>query len=534
MLQTILYPPILSATSPAFIRDNARGCRIYFSISSYNAASEIKYVQVAIRSQKTNLSVLNREKYPCEVKVMEKQKDGEKYYITIEKEDMINNIFEINQYYKIQLRFVGAEATDISLLPPQQIASWLDTNKTKFSEWSKVTLTKPISNPTLSLYTYNLDNTITTLSKINGIITGNLTLEEENDNEILNTYKVFLIKDNVIIEESELLSTNIFEDPNKFNYTFSYNLLPDTQYTIKVKYSTNNGYEAEEVQNFTTQEEDPSLATDFSIAAKVDNENARIILELKRYTKTIFNGRIVIRRTDSKTNFTVWEDFITRDYSNVTNVKEQLYDITAESGIWYKYAVQVITDVARGPQKGIKSPISLYLDNMFLVSNGRSLKLTFDSNISTFNQTTSASKIDTIGSQFPIMKRNGNMNYATFTINALISSEMDEENIFITREKLYGNKDIESLYNNYNSTNEIKRNQDFTLERLYRKEVLSFLNSGQAFLLKTNSEGNYLIRLMGVTMTPNTVLGRRLYSFNTNATEIAESNIDNYKLYKII
>ena len=49
-----LYPPITSTYLPAFIRTTA--CRIYFSLSIYNSAEEIKNVQIVISNQNTNLS----------------------------------------------------------------------------------------------------------------------------------------------------------------------------------------------------------------------------------------------------------------------------------------------------------------------------------------------------------------------------------------------------------------------------------------------------------------------------------------------
>ena len=53
-----LYPPICDTYMPAFLIDNADGCRVYFSLSAFNSLSDIKNVQVTVRNQATNASML--------------------------------------------------------------------------------------------------------------------------------------------------------------------------------------------------------------------------------------------------------------------------------------------------------------------------------------------------------------------------------------------------------------------------------------------------------------------------------------------
>ena len=62
-----LYPPIVNTYMPAFLVDDV--CRVYFSLSQYNIIEDIENVQVTLRNQNTNDSMLNRSKYPSEVKI---------------------------------------------------------------------------------------------------------------------------------------------------------------------------------------------------------------------------------------------------------------------------------------------------------------------------------------------------------------------------------------------------------------------------------------------------------------------------------
>ena len=127
-----LFPPIVSTYMPAFLIGSGNilkdTCRVYFSLSNFNSKADIKNVQVTVSNQNTNLSMLNPSKYPCEIMITTLQEDItretiDRYYIDIKKEDMVNETFEINQYYKVQIRFTGKNATDVSLSTPQAIDS---------------------------------------------------------------------------------------------------------------------------------------------------------------------------------------------------------------------------------------------------------------------------------------------------------------------------------------------------------------------------------------------------------------------------
>ena len=109
-----LYPPIVRTYTPAFTIDEQYGspsCKIYFALSSFNGISDISNAQVVVRNQSTNLSALDPDTYPTEVMIVHVQIDenittNEKYFIEILPSDMINGEFIIDQYYKVQIRFI--------------------------------------------------------------------------------------------------------------------------------------------------------------------------------------------------------------------------------------------------------------------------------------------------------------------------------------------------------------------------------------------------------------------------------------------
>ena len=168
-IESNLYPPLMMADiMPSFIRDQT--CRVYFSLSIYNNIQDIletNGVQVSLLNQSTNASALQYSKYPSGIMLTtlhedtsKDQTDDYRYYIEIKSSntfansDLESGIFEINQYYILQLRFVSK---DVPTAPPSTgvgIAAWLNDNMKYFSEWSQICLLKGIEKPIIQT---NLD-----------------------------------------------------------------------------------------------------------------------------------------------------------------------------------------------------------------------------------------------------------------------------------------------------------------------------------------------------------------------------------------
>ena len=174
-----LYPPIVLDTIPAFIRTEPLGCRIYFAIPSYNSINEIKqnYVHISVVNQKTNASALNPVNYPTGIKLGSMILDTDitndyKYYVTITPQDLIyvpaqnetplgpinTEGFELNTYYKVQLRFTSDQADDLS--NNEGLTTWLLDNTDYFSEWSTITLIKGIEEPSIQLRDLDPENKV--------------------------------------------------------------------------------------------------------------------------------------------------------------------------------------------------------------------------------------------------------------------------------------------------------------------------------------------------------------------------------------
>ena len=72
------------------------------------------------------------------------------------------------------------------------------------------------------------------------------------------------------------------------------------------------------------------------------------------------------------------------------------------------------------------------------------------------------------------------------------------------------------------------------MEREFKLKLLNWLNDGKVKMFKSPYEGNYLVRLMNVSLTPTDQLGRMLHSFQCQAYEVDDFNYNNLSKYNIV
>lgn len=537
-----LYPPIVDTYAPAFLVDSGTDkdiCKLYFTLSQFNTMSDIANVQVSIRSQYTNLSVLDKTKYPSEIMLTSIQEDttktsDDRYYIEIQKTDIQGGEFEINQYYKVQMRFTHIDAAEQSLSTPQAIDGWLAANINLFSEWSTVCLIRGISTPQLSVAGFTIEDGKISWANYNPIIYGSLSFANTEEDERMKSYQIKLYDANGnLLTNSGLQYTNTYNNPNSFEYALKYNFVAGESYTFTIEYTTLDLYSDIVTYTFTVGD-DEFEALDITFSASADEENGRIILTIKKSDITDgFTGTMVLRRASSKTNFTIWEDIKEFTYDGVTAIKETFSDTTIESGVWYKYYLQKLGDAStKASVKYIKSPLMIIFDDMFLTTKDRQLKIRFNPTVSSFKRTIQESRTDTIGSQFPFVRRNGYANYAQFPIGGLISFQIDESDLFTSLEELFGAN--LKLYTAHNNEHRITEANDIVYEKLFKDKVIEFLYDDQPKLFRSATEGNFIVKVMDASFSPNATLGRRIVSFTATAYEVAECSIENFKKYNIL
>jgi len=601
-----IYPPTLPTYSEPFIigsegLDSDKICKIYFSLSKYNAKAEIAdYVQVTVFKQNTNLSALTTSLYPCDIMLTRLSLDKDiktdnKYYIRIFPSD-IQDGFQINTYYKVQIRFIknnivcpvtlGEEGKPNT--QKQSISTWIVQNLNNFSEWSTVCLTRGILYPHLVINNLDSSEDEEVQWKTSNVdIVGKLYFgsgeaypvvvpDEEvpigdnyssywsnyintKETDCLQRYDIQLFDgaENLLYDSGELY-TNPYSGINEINHTIKRIFKDGEHYVIKIDYTTKIGYNSSESYKILMVDEGTEKLN-INFTSEEDAIRGRIKLNIASIVSDPFNGNLIIRRSCGDTNFTEWEDIANVSIRNQV-LNYTWYDYTVQSGKWYKYGVQSKNGDNRGVLNIYPKELMIEFEDIFLNAEEKEICIRYNPQISSFQHVVSENKVDTIGSKYPFIKRNGNTDYKQFTISGTITRFMDnydisdniydsqaelvfskeiepnhleiENSLFTSKEDTY-DRDVLTLYNQRMQNNNSDTFDKVIYEKDFRDKIIEFLYKNNVKLYRSATEGNILVKLMNISLTPNQILGRNIWNFSATAYEIDECSIENYDFYGI-
>lgn len=388
--------------------------------------------------------------------------------------------------------------------------------------YSTAVIIKYTNKPTLEIKNYG--------QIFEGIFTSS------DSSEYLSSSKFILFQtDNTKLEESEEIYYINFDsidknDENyimKQSYEFKYYLIPGESYKVKWETTSNSG--AKNIIEQIIVSEIPEVPL-YILTPKVelDYENGIINIGIE-YGGTEplapqILGNFQLTKASSLDNFTSWSvvsDFtdLTTEHLSTTEVfKILIQDYNINQGEFYKYGLSQVFNEGNTLRKMMRfESENLYADfeHFYLCDEDKQLKIAFNPKISTFKEVILESKTDTIGGQYPYFFRNGQVKYKEFSISGLISYLQDPDKLFV---------DLDNLQYNTNLTSDVVYK-----ERLFKQKVLEWLNNGKTKLLKTATEGNYFVRLMNVSLSPNDTLGRMLHTFSATAYEVESENKDIYR-----
>lgn len=314
-------------------------------------------------------------------------------------------------------------------------------------------------------------------------------------------------------------------------------------YTLRYTVTTVNGMVKTLERNVVNNEiEDTELIDSYDLIATNDYDNGRVFLTLKP-KKEIHNlkGGFIISRSSSKDNYQTWNEI--RRFALITPeaLPETLWiDYTVEQGVSYYYAIQRYNDSGFYSARVLtETPVLADFEDMFLYDGIRQLKVQFNPKVSSFKTTTMESKMDTIGGKYPFFFRNGDIGYNEFPISGLISHLSDMDELFTDALELSLPTAALLGLDHRTSGREIIRttnldSYNIAAEREFKMQVLQWLNNGEPKIFRSPAEGNYLVRLMNVSLSPNDTVGRMLHTFNATAYEMDEFNFENLLKYKFV
>ena len=527
-----LYPPYIEGTLPAFCVDsNGDGVMAIPFAHNKAVSPSIDWngrMAVKIKSVQDD--------------VLEESLDAT--YNSITGEAIVNlktsdySWLAIQRYYKVQLAYKDNSGT--------------------IGYFSTVGVIKCTSKPTVTIVDFLPNN----INNNRNEFIGKFEQGEGQDT----TEKVYSSKFIITDEDGNEIATsgdilhNVENDQNSYSSsdTMLFNRDLDFGKVYKIRYivTTNNGLVCSSPEYLLTQQESLQMQTICTPIPELNRDEGYIKISINSDNELISGMFVLAREDQSKPGY--WDELTRKSFNN-EKPTWIFKDYTIEQGKTYIYSIQQYNQSRIYSKREKSDPIYADFDDMFLYDGERQLKLKFNPQVSSFKTQLSETRAETIGSKYPFFFKNARIGYKVFPISALISMEGDDNAEFIKKDIniLKGNysnhrhnhtkdKDeypnfIKGYQDNkvwtqdelvFNSTDLISKN--FASERLFKLAVLDWINNGKVKLFRSPAEGNYLVRLMDVSLAPQQGLGRMLHTLNATAYESAECSRQNLETFNII
>lgn len=555
-----LYPPQVSTFMNAFV--NTENAKVYFSLSPYNSSIDIKRVHISVTNQLNNENALNLETGIIISEGLNYDTKRGLYKVEIPYTSIIGGSFNINQFYKVQLRFDSYEG-DAAHSSEKEKTAYLLNYQSYFSEWSSVCLIRPILQPSIALRQFDSWTDEKKIAFNKGIIpvSGKVFFGQDtnNETETLQSYQLKILStDEEVLLTSPVVYTGDNLDPNDINYKLDAQTLDTTDsadFKLGVYITTKNQYTLSKLYDFQIADFYTDDAFKPTIATNVDNDNGEVEVKITN-AQTVF-GTVYVKRADSLSNFKDYQTLYSGKISGPINLN--LTDNTVGSLLWYRYSIQLENSKGNLSKVYYSSTIMPDFYDAFLSAGDKQIGLRYNYKISSFKPVVNRSKIDTLGGRYPKFAENAILNYKQFSISATISAESDPYQQFISKSSTYTiSSDKNTLYNNYVAGNDsikalvrndfkdydISSNADYPYgqfpsdtskrfittntndwmwEREFRDRLSEWLNNGEPKLYRSMAEGNMVVMLTDITLTPKDQLGRRLWDVSATAYECADA-----------
>lgn len=444
------------------------------------------------------------------------------YYASFENEKEKNAIANLNigQYYKIQIAY--KDKNDIGYYSPVGIF--------------KRTTTPDVRIPALEENFYGRYEYTGVYSQKNG---------DETEKIYSYCFELSDINGNIVdtsgiqIHNSENDDDTIVETQDTWRSTIE--MIKDTPYYLTYKVTTMNGLTASSPRYTTMNEDSIDIDIDIELQSILNSDEGCVELSIlpKDNKDLVLSGSFVLVRSSSKNNFNSWDEVYKFSYLNTTVSRKSPIllweDCTVEQGEEYLYALQAYNsrELYSNRLNAKNGKVKIDFVDAFLYDGERQLKIQFNPKVSSFKNTILETKMDTLGSKYPFIFRNGYVHYKEFQISGLISLLSDSSGKFRRNKKeIAGASSTGRLSTPAFGEVSSDLTTDLTAaniynERQFKIDVLEWLNNGEAKIFRSPTEGNYIVRLMNVSLTPNDTLGRMLHTFQCTAYEIAEWNFKN-------
>ena len=292
----------------------------------------------------------------------------------------------------------------------------------------------------------------------------------------------------------------------------------------------------------------------------VTSEDGKIQLRITNKTSDLDAGYLFIKRASALDNFQNWQLIDCYFNESTKGLERTITDNTLSSLTEYKYACQYLT------LKGNWSPNIVCAESVYpdfhdiLISRGnRQLAIRYNAQITSMTPVVSRIKIDTLGGRYPKFAENAKLHYKQFQLSGLIVAESDYNRQFLS--ELDYSKEMEAYDIHMNSKYMVRNDtvrentlaypdsasvtnhnlypfENWWWERKFREEAIEWLNDGEPKLYRSMTEGNLIVMIDGVSLTPNSQLGRRIWNFSATLYEVGDGNsldqLDALGIYDVV
>ena len=506
-----LYPPLIGGTIPAFYTDGATKIVVPFSMNKAVGKSEVfgfslkmKYVDGSIID---TFQVLDSSVIINNDTTMNVIENG--YYdlqkaltVTFDISAIKESFLKEGQYYKVQLAYIDEDM--------------------QIGYYSTVGVVKYTIQPTV--FIDNLDSSCVNNHQYH--YTGVYSQYRRDTTEkVYSSRFVLTCSDGTVMKDTGYVLHNCSEDDLSYEsregFLYAKDLKPNITYYLVYYVKTMNGLEEQSPRYRLVQSRSIGTEIDIQLKATLDYENGYIKLNLV-CDEPIISGTFLISRACSKDDFS-WSEIKRFDVQSMIPEEWNLLDCTLEQGYTYRYSLQQYNANDIYSNRIISNDVYADYEHAFLYDGNRQFKISYDPKITNFKNNLLENKIETVGNKYPFILRNGNVNYKSFDIQGLISLRSDEEELFMSHDS-YEWDEVKSDLTSKNITS----------ERNFKRKVQDWLNNGSPKLFRSPTEGNFIVRLLNVSLMPNDKLGRMIHSFKATAYEIGPFDIDSLEKYGII
>ena len=526
-----LFPPLIEGAIPAFYSENGMvKITIPFSINRAVSNAQVKGLALKIKTAQSSSYLFTN----ITTDIKQFNLEGAPWVeFRITEQELINKI-RVGQFYKFQIAFIDNS---------NEIGYYSTVGVGKYTTKPTVIISN-LSSGGVNIHYYRYE--------------GRYSQKDKDITEKVYSYhfNIYDDEEKIITSSGELLhdssqDTELDESYDVFNLTID--LEDNKNYYIQYTVTTINNLVISTPKYKITQQYSVDSQILAYVTPTLNYEEGYIQVSLTSRLndmaeKENASGTFILSRSCEDDNYKLWNELCRFRLVEEIPDKDLWKDFTIEQGKHYKYSIQQYSDKGLLSSRIISQPVYADFEYAFLYDGERQLKIKFNPKVTSLKIDVLETKTNTIGSKYPFIFRNGQVYYKEFSISGLISHQMDEEELFIRKEDLYLSKDLltkkgrsgtpdhiierEELIEREKLTN--LNSENITAERLFKLKVLEWLTNGETKLFRSPTEGNYIVRLMNVSMSPNDILGRMLHTFTCTAYEVAEFSYENLQSLKVI